>query len=250
MPIVNPDGYDYTFVTPGTRMWRKNLRDNNGDGAITVGDGVDTNRNWPTMWRFDPEGASDNPVSETYRGTAPASEPEVAAYRALQQQIDAEFMIDFHSYGELILYPEGWQVETQATDNPILEALAAATSCVPAIPGYDPDLSAELYTVNGDITDDALHRNGTQAYTVELDPRLGRAGGRYRRPAPEPDPRGRVPGLRGRRAAGVRGEPRVRARPGEVRGRPGRSGLAHRQRGAGVRPERSTPRTVTRSLSR
>ena len=75
-------------------------------------------------------GASDNPVSETYRGTAPASEPEVAAYRALQQQIDAEFMIDFHSYGELILYPEGWQVETQATDNPILERSPVMTSCV------------------------------------------------------------------------------------------------------------------------
>jgi hypothetical protein len=168
VPIVNPDGYDYTFVTPGTRMWRKNLRDNNGDGEITVGDGVDPNRNWPTMWRFDPEGASDNPASETYRGTAPASEPEVAAYRALQQQLDAEFMIDFHSYGELILYPEGWQVETEATDDPILEALAGHDELHPAIPGYDPDLSAELYTVNGDITDDALHRNGTQAYTVEL----------------------------------------------------------------------------------
>ena len=51
-----------------TRFWRKTLRDNNGDGQITVGDGVDPNRNWPTKWRFDPEGASDNPASETYRG--------------------------------------------------------------------------------------------------------------------------------------------------------------------------------------
>ena len=78
-PVVNPDGYDYTFVSDSTRLWRKTLRDNNGDGAITIGDGVDPNRNWPTKWRFDPEGASDNPASETYRGPSASSEPEVAA---------------------------------------------------------------------------------------------------------------------------------------------------------------------------
>ena len=68
VPVVNPDGYDYTFVSEDTRLWRKTLRDNDGDGLITTGDGVDPNRNWPTKWRFDPEGASDNPASETYRG--------------------------------------------------------------------------------------------------------------------------------------------------------------------------------------
>jgi hypothetical protein len=168
VPIVNPDGYDYTFVSQNTRMWRKNLRDNNEDGQITSVDGVDPNRNWPTKWRFDPEGASDNFASETYRGTGPASEPEVAAYRKLMEKLDAKFQIDFHSFGELILYPEGWQVETQATDNPLLEALAGHDENKPAIEDYDPDLSAELYTVNGDITDDALEHLGTQAYTVEL----------------------------------------------------------------------------------
>ena len=32
IPVVNVDGYDYTF-TEGNRLWRKNLRDNDGDGA-------------------------------------------------------------------------------------------------------------------------------------------------------------------------------------------------------------------------
>jgi Zinc carboxypeptidase len=45
VPIVNPDGYDYTFTAPGNRLWRKNLRDNDGDGQITEQDGVDPNRN-------------------------------------------------------------------------------------------------------------------------------------------------------------------------------------------------------------
>ena len=36
IPVLNPDGYDYTFQTRATRLWRKNLRDNNGNGTIAV----------------------------------------------------------------------------------------------------------------------------------------------------------------------------------------------------------------------
>ena len=90
VPVVNPDGYDYTFVSGDTRLWRKTLRDNDGNGLITAGDGVDPNRNWPTKWRFDPEGASDDPASETYRGPTPGSEPEVTAYRALMNRLKRE----------------------------------------------------------------------------------------------------------------------------------------------------------------
>ena len=63
-------------VRAGQRLWRKNLRDNNGDGEITADDGVDLNRNFADKWGYDNEGSSPDPASETYRGTAPASEPE------------------------------------------------------------------------------------------------------------------------------------------------------------------------------
>ena len=177
VPVVNPDGYDYTFVSEDTRFWRKNLRDNDADGAITAFDGVDPNRNWPTKWRFDPEGASDDPSSETFRGTGPASEPEVRAYRSLMASLRAKFQIDYHTFGELILYPEGWQVETRATDDPIFEALAGRDEANTAIKDHDPDLGAELYTTNGDLTDDALESFGTLAYTVELSGGFGGAVG-------------------------------------------------------------------------
>jgi hypothetical protein len=176
VPIDNPDGYDYTFASAATRLWRKNLRDNNGDGQTTNVDGVDMNRNWPEKWNYDLEGASDQPSSETFHGTGPASEPEVQGIRGLIRRIRPRFMIDYHSYARLILYPEGWQVETPSTDTPLMAALAGDDD-KPAVGGFDPDVSAELYTTNGDIDGDAYHRFGVMAYTVELDGGSGPAVG-------------------------------------------------------------------------
>jgi hypothetical protein len=168
VPIVNPDGYDYTFVNKATRMWRKNLRDVNGGGFTQDVDGVDPNRNWPTKWNYDLEGASADSSTETYHGSGPASEPEVQAMRSLENRIRFKFQIDYHSFAQLILYPEGWQVETLASDSPLMAALAGDDDH-PAVAGFDPDVSAELYTTNGDVTDDAWRTFGTQAFTVELD---------------------------------------------------------------------------------
>ena len=63
---ANPDGYQYSFDTD--RLWRKNLRDNNNDEKITVGDGVDPNRNFDEHWGYDNEGSSPDEADETYRG--------------------------------------------------------------------------------------------------------------------------------------------------------------------------------------
>ena len=82
VPVANPDGYDFTF-TEGNRLWRKNLRDVNGDGQITTGDGVDPNRNFPSNFHYDEEGSSSEFASETYRGPEPFSEPETQANNAL-----------------------------------------------------------------------------------------------------------------------------------------------------------------------
>ncbi|PRY27688.1 M14 family metallopeptidase [Pseudosporangium ferrugineum] len=166
LPVANPDGYDFTF-TEGNRLWRKNLRDNNGDGQITAGDGVDLNRNFAEKWGYDNEGSSPDPASETYRGTGPNSEPETKAIDAFTKRVGFEFLINYHSAAELLLYGIGWQVSTPSPDDQIAVALVG-DDAHPAVPGYDPDISAELYTTNGDTDYHAQVRTGAIGFTPEM----------------------------------------------------------------------------------
>jgi hypothetical protein len=171
MPVGNPDGYQYTFTNE--RLWRKNLRDNDGDGQITLADGVDLNRNFAAHWGLDDEGSSPNPSSATYRGTAPNSEPEVQALVDFIQDNDFKFILSYHTYQDLILYPWGWQWNTTSLDDPIFVA-QAGTDANPAIydsiagKDYNPGVGADLYITNGDFTDWAYYDLGIPAQTVEL----------------------------------------------------------------------------------
>ncbi|MDP1849144.1 MAG: M14 family zinc carboxypeptidase [Solirubrobacteraceae bacterium] len=166
VPVANPDGYDWTFQED-QRLWRKNLRDNNGDGQITVGDGVDLNRNFATKWGYDNEGSSPDPASDTYRGPSPNSEPETKGLDSLARRVGFEFLVNYHSAAELLLYGTGWQVATPTPDDVIYEAMAG-DDANPAVPGYDPDISAELYTTNGDTDTHMTARYRTLGFTPEM----------------------------------------------------------------------------------
>ena len=152
MCVSNPDGYEYTF-TPGNRLWRKNLRDNNNDSVITRADGVDPNRNYASHWGRDDDGSSPEPDSDTYRGPSPNSEPETVAMDALMGLSDAVFQKNDHTAAALLLYPQGFQQDTPTADDPIFKALAGVDVTEPAIAGFVPELSAGLYITNGDLTD-------------------------------------------------------------------------------------------------
>ncbi len=142
--ISNPDGYEYTF-TPGNRLWRKNMADNDGDGVRgEPNDGVDPNRNFATNFGLDDEGSSSDPSSETYRGPGPDSEPETKAMKKLWDRVDFAFQKNDHTAAELLLWPQGFQKFTPTADNGIFEALAG-TDHASAIQDdeetFDPDLS-------------------------------------------------------------------------------------------------------------
>ena len=163
--VNNPDGNEYTF-TPGNRLHRKNLADNDNNGVIDGDDGVDPNRNFSSNWGRDNDGSSPRPESETYRGPSPASEPETQAMQALFDEIHPVFQKNDHTAAELLLYPQGFQQDTPSADHEIFTALAG-DPFKPGIEGFLPELSAGLYITNGDFTDWAYNIKGTLSYTPE-----------------------------------------------------------------------------------
>ncbi|XP_048508741.1 carboxypeptidase B-like isoform X1 [Athalia rosae] len=103
LPVVNPDGYEYTFR--GDRLWRKN-RGNPEKGGVCIG--ADLNRNFGYRWGG--QGSSKQPCREIFAGTGPFSEPETKAIEQFFKTSAANFKayLTFHSYGQFILYPWGY----------------------------------------------------------------------------------------------------------------------------------------------
>jgi hypothetical protein len=96
VPVVNVDGHRMVFSDiPNWHDWRKNKRDNDGNGQYTCPeDGVDLNRNWDFRWA---EYDSTDPSGYYYKGPAPFSEPEVIAIRELILRELPVFVMDYHS---------------------------------------------------------------------------------------------------------------------------------------------------------
>lgn len=164
---ANPDGYDFTHAADANRLWRKNLRDVNGDGVIARGDGIDLNRNFTYKWGYDNEGSSPQSTGETYRGASPGSEPETRAIDSLQKRVKFDYGINYHSAAELILYGVGWQVATPTPDDILYRSLAG-TPENSAVPGYYPQVSSELYTTNGEADGHGANVNGIMMFTPEM----------------------------------------------------------------------------------
>ena len=203
---MNPDGYQYSFDVE--RLWRKNLRDNDGDGQTTNADGVDPNRNYPEHFKYDEEGSSKIQSSQTYRGPGPASERETQAIMGLSERVGFEFNVNYHSNGRWLLYPEGWQTSSPTADDPIYFALSgnldrAGDRGLP--PG--PELGRPL---RHQRRGQRLHAQARRGAGVDTGAEPGL-----------PVVRVRVPGRPGAGPGGVRAQPAVRRVGRELRGGPG-----------------------------
>ncbi|KZC12084.1 PREDICTED: zinc carboxypeptidase-like [Dufourea novaeangliae] len=99
-PVFNPDGYEYTHTT--NRLWRKTRKPY---GAICRGS--DPNRNWGYKWMSG--GASNQPCSDTYGGSAAFSDVETKSMSEYITSISNKFYayISFHSYSQLLMFPYG-----------------------------------------------------------------------------------------------------------------------------------------------
>lgn len=158
VPVANPDGYVYNLPSGGPNH-RKNMN-------WTLGNGVDLNRNWGYMWGYDNYGSSGNPSSETYRGTAPFSEPETEYLAEFMEEIQPLGGFHYHTYGGYLLYPWGY-VNQPTPDQSTFEGWAAQmTSQNNYLYGRAGQI---LYTVNGEANDWAYGEHGWYFFCPEVD---------------------------------------------------------------------------------
>jgi len=173
VPMVNPDGHEIVLNQINTD-WRKNIRDNDGNGSITPGnwyypDGVDLNRNY--AWGWGGEGASSDPSDETYCGPSPMSEPEIQSIGDLLGAHQFVAGISYHTYSELVLWPFGYSSNIYAPDQAALADLGTAMgNAIPGLTGghYTPQASWQLYPAAGGTDDYAYGKYGTFGYTIEM----------------------------------------------------------------------------------
>jgi len=158
VPVLNPDGMQYNIEgydeenDEFTRNVRKNLRDNDLDGAFNPEiDGVDLNRNYGYHWAYDDEGSSGYEGSDNYRGPSPFSEPETKAIQYLCGQRTFQLALNAHSYGDLLIYPWGYN-NTVTQDSAIFtnygELLSKQNGFI-----YGLGLETVGYMTNGDSDD-------------------------------------------------------------------------------------------------
>ncbi|MEV0635330.1 M14 family metallopeptidase [Streptomyces sp. NPDC050619] len=182
VPDLNPDGGEYDIASGSYRSWRKNRQPNSGSSYV----GTDLNRNWAYRWGCC-GGSSGSTSSETYRGTAAESAPEVKVVADFVrsrvvggvQQIKAG--VDFHTYSELVLWPFGYTTANTTTGMTADDrnAFAAVGGKMAASNGYTAEQSSDLYITDGSIDDYLWGSHKIFGYTFEMYPSSSSGGGFY-----------------------------------------------------------------------
>jgi hypothetical protein len=182
LPDLNPDGGEYDISTGSYAGWRKNRQPNSGSSAI----GTDMNRNWDYNWGCC-GGSSGSASSETYRGTAAESSPEVRVVANFvrsrvvggKQQIRTN--IDFHTFSELVLWPFGYTYNNTAPGMTQQDYNVFATlgQRMAQTNGYTPEQSSDLYITDGTIDDWLWGNQRIYGYTFEMYPSSGGLSGFY-----------------------------------------------------------------------
>jgi len=130
LPCANPDGR--LFSQSRYPIWRgnRNVIIQNGRSSY----GVDLNRNFDFLWDFrryfdpsaDPAPASDDPFldSQTYHGSAAASEPETRNIVALYDRFPIRLLVDVHSARPCLL--RSWGNDENQSNDPAMNFLNSA----------------------------------------------------------------------------------------------------------------------------
>jgi Zinc carboxypeptidase len=201
VPIINPDGFnasreagqlymngdgadtdlddsgdisDPEFIlaaaTHPNEYRRKNCAFPEGEGGSCVqpttgivGFGTDPNRNYGAFWGG--PGSSNNPLTQTYHGAGPFSEPETQNVRELVSSRQVTTLITNHTFSNLVLRPPGLASQGLAPDEPALKALGDRMA---AENGYTSQYGWQLYDTTGTTEDWSYSATGGFGYTFEI----------------------------------------------------------------------------------
>uniref|UniRef100_A0A1B0GIS5 Zinc carboxypeptidase A 1 n=1 Tax=Lutzomyia longipalpis TaxID=7200 RepID=A0A1B0GIS5_LUTLO len=175
-PNINPDGYVYTHEK--NRMWRKTLKP---DPDIAACFGVDANRNWDFQWTSSE--TTNNPCSDKYAGPSPASEPEVIAVANYMTSIKDKLhlFLSFHSFSQLILFPNGYTEELVEHYNDLKDIGDSAAKALAQRYGTEytvGDIYSTIYPAPGTSIDWAYGALGIKlSFVYELRPTSNLEGG-------------------------------------------------------------------------
>ena len=131
VPMVNPDGVN--LVQNGVEAAKdpekvksmRMMKTSYSEWKANI-NGVDLNRQYPCHWD-EKASNTDVPSSEMYKGTAPATEPEVQAVIALCKDNDFLLAASFHSKGDVIYWADSGTENAIPAGASIAQSLADVT---------------------------------------------------------------------------------------------------------------------------
>uniref|UniRef100_A0A4W4GX89 Peptidase M14 domain-containing protein n=1 Tax=Electrophorus electricus TaxID=8005 RepID=A0A4W4GX89_ELEEL len=167
-PVLNMDGYVYSWKDNSTRLWRKSRSP--GPGNCTCF-GTDLNRNFYANWGM--VGISRNCCSDIYSGERALSEPEAKAVTDFLSANRNNILcfLTIHSHGQLILVPYGYPDIIPPNYDELMQVGLAAAKAIKDVHGMDYTVETPpnvLYANSGSSRDFARLIGIPFSFTFEL----------------------------------------------------------------------------------
>ncbi|XP_013171477.1 PREDICTED: carboxypeptidase B-like [Papilio xuthus] len=167
IPVLNPDGYEYTHTN--LRLWTKSRSASSNLGAICPG--VNINRNFNIDWLN--SDSSSSPCSHLYGGIESFSEVESRLIQSLLEEYGnrTSAYISLQNNGGFISYP--WQYERAASGLFAQHHILGMKMIEAMVDNYELDIASVAYgdRASGTSTDYMRYNGVLYTFNIDVVPR-------------------------------------------------------------------------------